>query len=294
MDNALYYYDATISNYRYYVPLSDGGVGGGSQYIPAMQGFMVHANSTGTTKTITLNNSQRVHTGQTIYYKSAENVPWSLSLAVSGGGFKDEMFVHFREGASTQFDGEYDAYKLPSYSAQTPQIYTTSSDQIKLAINGLPQLSEGLEIPVSFKAGTLGQQTITADVSQVGSTVFLTDLKTTTTQNLRTNPTYTFTAADGDATSRFVLRFAGVGMNEATIAQPIVVYTAGETIYVGSKTGALLKGDVFVYNMMGQLMLHQQLGENPITRLNFDGAVGYYIVKVVTPDNLVTRKVFFN
>ncbi len=293
MDAALYYYDAATSNYLYYIKLSDGSIGSGSQYIPSMQGFMVHAKSTGT-KTITLNNSQRVHNGQTIYYKSAETVPSSLSLSVSAGGFKDEMFVHFRAGATTQFDGEYDAYKLPSYSAQTPQIYTTTSDQIDLAINGLPQLSEGLEIPVSFKAGIFGQQTITADVSQAGSTVFLTDLKTSATQNLRANPTYTFTAADGDATNRFVLRFAGVGINEASIAQPIVVYTAGNAIYVGSKTGALLKGEVFVYNMMGQTLLHQHLGETPLTRLNFDGATGYYIVKVVTPDNLVTRKVFFN
>ncbi|MCX6278713.1 MAG: hypothetical protein NT004_11515, partial [Bacteroidetes bacterium] len=268
MDNALYYYDAAYENYRYYIQLGTvGSIGSGSRYIPAMQGFMVHAKSTGT-KTITISNDNRVHSGQ-ILYKSGEAAPWSLSLKVNSSGFEDAMFVHFNSAATTQFDGKYDAYKLTSYNTQVPQIYTMSSDESKLAINGLPTLAEGLEIPVFFKAGVNGQQTITADVSQAMSTVFLTDLKTSATQNLRLNPTYSFTSGDGDAANRFLLRFAAVGINETTIVQPIAIYTAGNAICLSSKTGASLKGDVFVYNMMGQLILHQPLSENPLTRLNF-------------------------
>ncbi len=102
-----------------------------------MQGFMVHAKTTGT-KTVTISNAARTHDGQNIYYKSANTAPGSLSLSVSANGYKDEAFIHFTEGATNAFDGKYDAYKLKSYSEMVPAIYTMGSDDSKLAINGLP------------------------------------------------------------------------------------------------------------------------------------------------------------
>jgi hypothetical protein len=233
----------------------------------------------------------RVHDGQTIYYKSSETLPGSLSLTVSAGGFEDAMFVHFNAEATTQFDGKYDAYKLSSYNEQVPQLYTVSSDNQNLAINGLPGLSESLQIPVYFKAGVAGQQSLTADVSQVPSTVYLTDLKTSFTQNLRQNPDYTFTAADGDAPNRFLLHFAGVGIGEPAATRPVTVYMSGNVLHVGS-AGAALTGEVFVYNMMGQLVAGQKLDGSTTTAITLNVRTGYYLVKVVTTNDTFTSKIF--
>ncbi|MCX6303790.1 MAG: T9SS type A sorting domain-containing protein [Bacteroidetes bacterium] len=295
MDDALYYYDAAAQNYRYYIQLTGvGTLGSGSRYIPAMQGFMVHAKTTGT-KTVSIGNGNRVHTGQNVYYKSAETVPGSFSLTVNANGYEDAMFVHFNAAATTQFDGGYDAYKLSSYNDKVPQIYTMGSDNSKLAINGLPELSENVQIPVYFKAGNAGQQVITADVSQANSTVYLTDLKTSATQNLRMNPTYTFTAQDGDAINRFLLHFAGVGIDETTAAsQPFSVYAANNTISIISKTGTGIEGNVYIYNLVGQLLVQQKLTGSSRAAIALTAPTGYYLVKVVTSKNTYTTKVFIN
>lgn len=81
MDNALYYYDAAEQNYNYYLHLTGetGALGSGQQYIPAMQGFMVHAKTTGT-KTVTFDNDDRTHNGQSVYYKSTNTLPGSWGV----------------------------------------------------------------------------------------------------------------------------------------------------------------------------------------------------------------------
>jgi len=295
MDDALYYYDAVAENYRYYIQLAgeSGSLGSGSRYIPAMQGFMVHAKTTGT-KTVSIDNGDRVHNGQNVYYKSVMSVPGSLSLTVSCDNYEDAMFLHFNSNATTGFDGKFDAFKLMSYNEKVPQIYTIGSDDTRLAINGLPGMSETLQIPVYFKAGVLGQQVITADVSQANATVYLTDIKTSVTQNLRINPTYAFTSQEGDATNRFMLRFAGVGINDSRIPHPVSVYTTGNTITILGNDGTLLTGNVFIYNLMGQQLMQQQLTGSNMTKISMDATTGYYLIKVITSDHAYSAKVFIN
>jgi len=145
MDNALYYYDNAQQKYRYYIQFSgDNGtttIGSGSQYIPAMQGFMVHAKTSGT-QTVSIDNGDRLHAAQDVFYKSTNTAPGSLSLKVAGGSYEDEVFIHFNQAATTAFDGSFDAFKLRSYNSAIPMIYTVGSDGSELAINGLPELDE--------------------------------------------------------------------------------------------------------------------------------------------------------
>jgi len=289
MDNALYYYDAATQNYLYYIDIN-GGIGTGSRYIPAMQGFMVHAKSTGT-HTVTLNNDMRVHNSQN-FYKSGESLPGSLSLTVSSGDFEDAAFVYFHEGATTAFDGSYDAYKLSSYNEQVPTIYTISSDNQNVAINGLPELTEDLQIPVWFKAGTVGTFTLTADVANMPATVFLKDLKTGTDQNLRVNPEYTFTAGDLEASGRFLLHFSALGVDNGGNADGLNIYTSGNGIFITSGGNLPVPGDIFVYNLMGQQILHQKMAEGSLSKITINGPSGYYLVKVVTGQKTFTGKVF--
>ena len=293
MDNALYYWDSESQKYRYYIALEPFTnpnypnlyITNGSQYIPPMQGFMVHAKSTGT-KTVTIEKADLTHEAQTTFYKSGYNlVPGSLALTLISDSRRDEAFVHFTAGATEAFDGQYDAYKLLSGNASIPEIYTTNTGNVKFAINGLPELSEQTEVPVSIKAGQAGSFSISADLSNLMATAYLNDLKTGSIHNLSQNPVYTFTAAEGDAPNRFKLTFGSVGI-ETPAGKPIAAYYADGRLYFVNAEG---EKTIEIFNMAGQRLIFA----NPTaTEYPVNLTAGIYVVKVTTARQVVSTKFF--
>jgi autotransporter-associated beta strand protein len=288
MDNALYYYDSQNEKYNYYIAFAGINntqyLGTGSRYIPSMQGFMVHAKSTGT-KTVTIEKADLAHQAQTTFYKSGYNlVPGSMALTLISGERRDEAFVHFTSGATEAFDGQYDAYKLLSGNAAIPEIYTTNNGNVKFAINGLPELGEQTEVPVSIKANQPGVYTISADLSNLPATAYLNDLKTGTVHNLSQNPAYTFTAAEGDAPNRFKLTFGSVGI-EQPVAQSIRVYTSENMLYLLTGGNA---ARVEVFSLTGQKLMDVETRSNTLP-LNLTS--GIYLVKVTTSGHTHVQKI---
>ncbi|MCX6278312.1 MAG: T9SS type A sorting domain-containing protein [Bacteroidetes bacterium] len=112
-------------------------------------------------------------------------------------------------------------------------------------------------------------------------------------QNLMQNPVYTFFSATNDDGARFLLHFGGAfSIGENAKKQSITVYASGNTVYIANTSGNVLKGDVYVYNTMGQTILQQKLtGENQM-KITLNASIGYYLVKVVTNENAYSTKVF--
>lgn len=289
LDDALYYYDNAEQKYRYFLSI-DGDVtslGSGSQYIPAMQGFMVHASTNGAT--LTIPKAAKTHNGQNIYYKSTATVPGSLSLIVATNGHEDEAFIHFNNQATTAFDGAYDAYKLRSYSGVVPNLYTKGTDGNELAINGLPELGETTVIPVYLEPATAGTYSISANLSGLpNALVYLKDSKTNTTHNLSTNPVYSFTAAPGDDASRFSLHFASVGLGETPTTQPVLAYYHDGALYVNNtEAGA----EIMLFGISGQL-LKQQTATSGLNTLQAGKlSAGVYVVRVQSAAGTYSSKV---
>jgi hypothetical protein len=292
IDSALYYYNNDAENYQYFLPLpglGSGYIGNGSQYIPPMQGFMVHAKSTGT-KTVSISNAARTHSGKDTYYKSGNSVPGSMSLTVSTNGKIDETFIHFNNQATTAFDGAYDAYKLKSYSSQVPKIYTKGSDNNELAINGLPELSDDLTIPVYFEAAVEGTYTLAANLEQLqGTQIYLEDKAENITQNISQNPVYSFNASPGEDASRFVLKFAVVGIGDVDPATEIKIYTVDRNIIITSPESSKL--EIAVYNLTGQLMINRTSNGGQMTIPAGNLSNGVYLVSVVNKGKVVNRKI---
>jgi hypothetical protein len=289
MDNALYYYDNTAQNYRYYIQLGSlGSLGSGSQYIPAMQGFMVHAKTSGT-KTVTLSLAARTHSGQNVFYKSTQSVPGSLSLLVTANGYEDVAFIHFNQSATIAFDGSYDAYKLRSYSNQVPMIFTKDSDGSDLAINGLPELDAATVIPVYFEAASEGDHTLTANLDGLpNAIVYLEDSKLGKTHNLSQNPVYNFTAASGDNANRFKLLFGSVGIDNPT-ASSIHIYTLEGKVYVN---GAPANAQFSLTDITGRMVQRMQLGNSGLNTVNVSNLPhGVYVVTVNDGKHLVSHKI---
>lgn len=289
MDAALYYYDNAAANYMYYVP-SSGGTG--SRYIPAMQGFMVHANINGAT--VTMANGNRLHSGNTTYYKSASYASNILDLKVEGNGYNDYARVCFYDNASSEFDGEYDAYKLWSYNAKVPQIYSVTPANTLLAINTLPlSVMEGGSIPVSFKASQDGSFTLTAEqLSTFSPDTYITleDKLTGKSQPLSSMPVYTFTATPQDATDRFVLHFIDeTAIPETATAKDFSMYSSDGNITVKSLNQ--LGGKIAITDMMGRTIATGRVEAGSTTQINVHGTSGVYIVSVLTSKGISNTKV---
>jgi len=295
IDNALYYYDNTAANYRYYIQLSGvlGGLTGGTKDIPPMQGFMVHANTNGAK--ITIDNGDRTHLGLNKYYKSAELALNILDLKVEGNGYNDYARICFYEDATSEFDGDFDAYKMWSYNAKVPQIYMVTAANAYLAINTLPvAVMEGGSIPVSFNPSTAGSFTITAEKINTFSPdtyISLEDKVTGVTQRLSSNqPAYSFKATLQDATSRFVLHFLdATSVADPKQAKDFSIYTADGMITIQSLNQ--LGGKVMVTDMMGRVIATGRIEAGATTQININRNTGVYIVSVLTAKGRSNTKI---
>jgi hypothetical protein len=283
MDAALYYYDNATQCYKYYSDFS-GGLGGASQYIAPMQGFMVHATTSGT-KTVAIANSARTHIGQDVFYKRANLVTNVLDLKVEGNNKTDYARVCFYEQATINFDGEYDAYKLFSYNASASEIFSVTADNTKMAINTLPlAILEGGSVPVSFKVGVEGNYLLSAETLNTfatGINITLEDKSTGTMQMLIDNPVYAFKATTKDAEDRFVLHFQNTtSVPELQKVRDLNVFAVDGIITIQSL--GQLSGKVAIIDMMGRTIAKGRVEAGGSTQINIPGNTGVYIVRVFT------------
>jgi autotransporter-associated beta strand protein len=261
--------------------------------IPAMNGFMVHVASG--TNSLTIPLAARTHSGID-WMKSTANIQDKLMLTAASTENTTyvETIVQFNQEATPAFDMAYDGHFLSGIAA-APQLYSIVGDE-HLCVNTLPQTDNTRTVHLGFVKGSsvnytmnvTGLESFNPDVS-----VFLEDTKASKTQDLRQSSAYSFSAADGDNANRFLLHFGGLfGVNDLSKDDAIQIYAYNNTIYVANNGGQPVTGHVFVYNLMGQQMMQQELGGNKLTTLNLSGSTGYYLVKVITSGNSYSGKVF--
>jgi hypothetical protein len=105
VNNTIYYYSGAggLNNYKYYIG-SGGetpgvGVNTGTNVIPPLQGFFVHASGSGT---LGVNNNARIHSNQA-YYKSGQEISsdWPLiRIVAEANGLTDETVIRFLDDAT--------------------------------------------------------------------------------------------------------------------------------------------------------------------------------------------------
>jgi hypothetical protein len=295
IDNALYYYDASIENYRYYIQYQPGfAVGNGSQYIPAMQGFMVHASNTGD-HNLSMDNSCRVHQSLDLYYKNSVSLKNVLRLKVENEDRSDETYILLKDEASPEFDASFDALKLFSLNPSVPQIYSITPDKTELAVNALRSNEGSLLVRLGCKTGGSGTFTITADETDSfdpGITITIEDLKTGTTQNLSKEPAYLFTAGSNDDPKRFLLHFSGMNSVESQLGQSnIKIYSKNHVIYILSGQNYLY-GTLILYTLSGQELLHKDLNGNGLASFPVNISSGLYLAKIIDDGKVQVEKIF--
>ncbi len=281
IDASVYVYKGDVGQYVSW----NGSIGSLTDgIIPPMNGFFVKASSN---PELTLLNSARVHSSSN-FYKEKNNVEDLLVLKVEGNGFSDQTYIHFNGIATNDFDSDFDAYKLMGVS-NAPQLYTKAGDS-KLSINVLPYTSEEITIPLALEVGNDTEYTISVieNTFRESLDILLKDLESGVVYNLRTNKQLTINQSTSNP-DRFLLLINGItGIEENLDVDGIEIYSYGNQVFIKADD----PGEVRVYNLLGQQVLHRNLLD-PGNLTGFPiQATGIYLTTVKTGKALSTKKVF--
>lgn len=286
LDKTIYFYDDNIDSYRYY-NVTSGSVNGGTQYVPAMQGFFVHASADNAQ--LQISNSTRVH-NTTDFYKLITDISYPfISLIVSENEYTDEIKIVKIPDASFLFDQEYDAYKLFPENTDKPFLYIILNNE-ETALNAIPEINGNTIIPLGFYADSEGNYSISLNNFQhIDLPVFLYDKQLETFQNLKENPVYNFYHKGGNNDERFELRFSfftDISKNKTSFS--VYPNPASSRINIVSSKKI---GKIVVYNISGK-QLKVFCPKNFNFNLDISNyAKGIYYLEVKTTKNSFIKKI---
>ncbi len=251
--NSIYTWNQALKTYSSYV---DGiGTNGATSQINPMQGYMVRVSDGYNLGTLKFNDSIRIHT----LPQGKKPQGDFIKLQFSANEFSDEAVVRFVKGSTTGFDSSMDAFKFLSEDAPG-QIYTIAAKN-QLSINSLPEITEGLVIPLHLAVNESGRYSMNADnISSLpqGTFVYLRDYRNNHWQLLSSDSHYAFGAEKGDDPARFALYFSRKSMNidQASLASPsLYVYSSDMQVYLNSVLP--ISGTVRIYDLTGRKVIDQ-------------------------------------
>jgi hypothetical protein len=251
-----------------YVDIAPGGI------IPAMNGFMVQVS--GGTGIINIPKAARVH-NTVAWYKSSGYPSLTLVANDPAGHTAQECIVNFIPEATAGFDPDFDSHFFAGYAPT----------------NTLPDFGGTVEVPLNFvKNGGVSFSIEAQTISDFHGPILLYDLKTGTSQDLTVNPVYNFTSEPNDIPARFLVTFSHLGTVDKQRENPFRIYASDNALCISNDSGTAVKGDVFVYSMLGQQILQAKLNGNALTKISLQAAPGYYLVKIVTGWQAYSSKVF--
>jgi hypothetical protein len=290
VNNTLYFFSGSAThNYQYYIgafgETPSVGTAGGTNIIPPLQGFFVHASGAGT---LGVGNAQRVHSNQAYYKEGQIELP-QIRIVAEGNGITDETVIRFYNGATNEFDGDYDAYKL--FADNIPQVNSVTPSGTDLAINTLNAISENLVIPLSFNAPMDGQVSFTiTEIIGIDGELYIEDLLNEEIEQVFENSVFAFDHSPINENVRFLLHFGNpIGMEE-NYFESVSIYSEGNTVYVNNPSG--IAGEIMIYDIMGQEIYKDENTLPGLSSIKLSNGTGYYLVKIQSGTHLISEKIF--
>ncbi|MBN1338707.1 MAG: hypothetical protein JXA03_05250 [Bacteroidales bacterium] len=257
--------------------------------IPSMQGFFVIAH--GVSPQITIPEGARIHHNQP-FYKEEKEPENMLKMILTNGMHEDQAYFQFKSPASGKFDNQYDAYKLKGLD-DALQMYSFTSQDVPLSINVFPAPVSDSALPLGIMIPDPGEyKIIRSDFSIYGKPVYLKDIETGDTLNMKTDSVYSFTSEAGVFNERFLLYFSvPVSSVEETAFAGVQIYGFNGRIFINSPR-SLHGATVEVYDLSGKRILHEEIntGNNPV--ISFNGQSGsLFIVRLFDGKFSVSQKI---
>lgn len=298
LNNAIYFWNAATSKYASYI---DGvpGINGGTQYIPALQGFFVSTTGSGGSSSISMTNAVRTTSQNPSLWRTSVAEQSLLKLTVQNGSFSDETILRFTEDASDSFDGNLDALKLKN-GGNNPNLSSITKGK-SYSINSLPLNYIDSTIPLKLEAPVNGTYTISADqFTGLDTTdIILEDKLLNISYDLKSSNGYSVALTKGDTTSRLFIKFRKAdvitGINDITEGK-IAVNAIGKTVNVYFSNIAEKEASIIFLNVIGQevdRVENVNISQGLYTK-DLNVSTGIYIVKVKAGDKIFTEKVYIN
>lgn len=288
-----YFWNPGSGNYSAYIK-----AGGGThtQFAPAQQGFFVRHDTVTTTATsfVYTNNTVRTQNTESFLKEDlSDMILFDVTNAVNG--YSDLGVVRFAEGTTSGFDENLDALKLTG-DADAPQLYFPVAGDNYLHVNVLPWTGINQVVPMSFTFSQAASVTITAshlESFRSGTSIFLEDTKESNMHELTTDPAYTFTSSPSDSPNRFVLHFYNpfFGVEDKSLSG-VQIYSFDQYVYVRNLEKGTTKGEIQIFDLLGRKVFGGNLKDTELNKFLPGVNSGYYLVRVVTPDNAYSQKVY--
>jgi hypothetical protein len=179
------------------------------QSIAPFQSFLVKASSS-STPSLTFKTSQtKTSTKQNYNFRNAVK-PIIYLNSTNAKGKSDVTAVYFENGASDQFDAEFDAEKPAAFDALAPRIFTTNGKE-EFVIDGRDVPQNGTIIPVNFSSQENGVQSISINTKAIDPSwsIYLEDKLTGNVHNIKQSA-YVFNHNTANNADRFLLHINGL------------------------------------------------------------------------------------
>jgi hypothetical protein len=288
---AVYYWNGTA-----YVSWNNGG--DGVQYVPPMQGFFIVADAemiTSTSGFFNLNNTNRTHSGATAFYKSGDSKPVhnGLVLQATNGSYNDELWIMLNDQAGEDFELQNDAWKFKTGTPGISQLWSVCGDG-ELSIDARPYQET---IQLGFANDQSGIYSISLKAIEGIGQATLEDTKTSTFHDLAKDM-YEFAWDITDDEKRFKLHLNAVGIEETSISgSNILIYAADGQIFIKNGNDVETHGraslqHVTVSDVMGRVVLQQEIPEGDLVAIPVNLQTGVYVVTVQNGSEIKSEKVF--
>ncbi len=301
VDNTVYFnHDG---GYAYWNVETGAGTTGFSSVVAPMQGFFVHVTGTGTSlslpvtsKTASASLPLRSKKGEFIPSKGAPLVR-KIKLVLNDGVVPDETIVCVIDDATTNFDGDYDAYKLFGSGTSTPFIYS-ELNSVQYAINSVPEPDSSYEIiPVTVVIKTAGTYEIDiTEFENLGDLPVILkhgDDKT----NLSQGASYTFASAAGTFTDfQLIIGNYNIETGVETLTQDkLKTWYSNYYMYINCPSEISSgKGSLNIYDIQGKIVY----SDNPFiitagqtVQLPINLPKGVYIVRLIVNNQPFVSKI---
>lgn len=269
-----------------------------TRQIPPFMGFWVKATST--SQSIQLKNVHRTSNTDSLpantYFKTDFDI---FRMEVKDAdGHLDQFSTCFMDGATHNFDGEFDLYKFKSFSDLVPTLYTKVGDDM-ISLSAMP-IETSYTVPVFMESYTDGKLYTVKAITEEYKNYFdveLVDNKTGTKTDLL-NDDYIFNFDKNFTSARFTLNFrkkSTTSIDELYNQEKMYAYTGDGAINVSySNNNTAANATIEVYNMMGQKLFGQgNVKSGDVVKYNTvaNGQVQVYIIKVISNGKAKTIKV---
>ncbi len=274
INNAIYIWNPDNQQFASYI--LGVGTNGGSRYVASSQAFWVQANAA--SPSLQISESCKVDT-DTSFLKQAILDQQLLRFTLQKGNKSDEAVLRFIDGATTDFDAEFDAKKITSDGETVPGLTPDAIPHLaminnseELTINSYG-LGEQVSIPIKVTASTSGLSMLTFDKENLIdlSCAVLEDLETGVITDVMSQSSYTFYLHSSSTDPRFMLHVWNNKNNEV-VSPTCFESNDGQIIANASGQGP------WDYNWSNDNgVINANNSNNPIDVLNNISAGVYYL-----------------